>query len=150
MEKYGSGTQKKCQVGLESALHSPLPHSSKEGNKVRKSKAHKIEASRMKEVILQLYSTLVRPRIWITVSSSRQELLERLHRWATKIIMGLEHFSYEERLKDVGMFSLEKTVREGSYQCLYIYKEWESIGWGQAFFSSDQGQNKWQWAQTVT
>jgi len=36
------------------------------------------------------------------------ELLERIHRRDTKMIQGLEHLSYIDRLKELVFFSLEK------------------------------------------
>ena len=41
---------------------------------------------------------------------------------ATKIIRGLEHPPYGKRQRDVRLFSLEKTWRDGSYQCLQLSK----------------------------
>lgn len=93
-----------------------------------------------KSMFITLYKSIVRPNleygccVWSPHLKKNIKRIEDIQRRATKLIPGLSHLSYEQRLMDIGIPTLE--YRRERYDMLQIFKavhEYDDLKWDNMF-----------------
>ena len=119
--------QKDLGVMVSSSLkvHSQVVNCAKKANKVV-NMIKRTFSFLDKDIFVKLYKTFVRPiieygqTVWAPYHEKDINILEDVQRRATKLVPGMEELDYEERLKQLKLYSLEDRRRRGDM--IYTYK----------------------------
>ncbi|XP_075773654.1 SWI/SNF-related matrix-associated actin-dependent regulator of chromatin subfamily D member 3 isoform X2 [Pelodiscus sinensis] len=85
--------------------------------------------SKTREVVILLYSALIRPQLescvqfWVPHLKKDVEKLEKVQRKATRMIKSLENMTYEGRLKKLGLFKFGKEKTERGHNSHFQIRE---------------------------
>ena len=92
--------------------------------------------NRDRETIMQLYKSIVRPKLEYCIQAWRPylqkdiDLIEKIQHRATKMIGALKNNTYEERLTILGLTTLEtRRIRGDLIEVFKIFKGFEDISW---------------------
>ena len=103
--------------------------------------------NREKQTILSLYKSVVRPKLEYCIQAWRPhltkdiELMERVQHRATKLISSLRKETYENRVKLLGLTTLEtRRLRGDLIEAFKIMKGFEDISWNKFFKMSSSKQ----------
>ena len=101
-----------------------------------------------KEVLLPLYKSVVRPRLefavqaWSPYTRRDINILEAVQRRATKLVPSLAHLSYEDRLSNLGLSTLEARRRRGDMiEAFKILKGFDKVGGQDSFLKLASSNN---------
>ena len=85
---------------------------------------------RLWEVIVPRHPAPVRTclescvQLWGSQHKKDMEMLEQVQRRATRMIKELEHLSSEDRLRELGVFSVDKRRLQGDLIAAFQYLKW--------------------------
>jgi len=103
--------------------------------------------NRERQTILTLYKSVVRPKLEYCIQAWRPhlakdiELMERVQHRATKLISSLRKETYENRIKLLGLTTLEtRRLRGDLIEAFKIMKGFEDISWNNFFKMSSSKQ----------
>lgn len=97
----------------------------------------------LRQVILPLSSALLRPHLKYFVQlqvpqcKRHMEFLEQVQQGISKMINGVEHLSYEERLRELGTFSQEKRWVRGDLNPVSVCRELSPLYLGEQTKTKD-------------